>query len=138
MKNALYQAEIEKMCRLYQNILNEAQDRLNASKTFSNMEKQGIIHSLQILIENSIGKAKHVLKFKAQEIPVSPYDVFQVLEEIGIINSEDQKKWKKLIDFRNAAVYEYMNVSEEIVFHLIRDHKYTFILDFLRKPFEDF
>ncbi len=135
MKIALYQAETEKMCRLHQKILDEARDRLNIAETFSEMEKQGIIHSLQVIIENSIRKAKHLLKIKAQDVPVSAYDVFQVLEQEKIINSEEQKQWKKIIGFRNTVVHEYMNVSEKIVFYLVSEQKYKFILDFLRKPF---
>ena len=138
MKIALYQAETEKMCRLHQKILDEARDRLNIAETFSEMEKQGIIHSLQVIIENSIRKAKHLLKIKAQDVPVSAYDVFQVLEQEKIINSEEQKQWKKIIGFRNTVVHEYMNVSEKIVFYLVSEQKYKFILDFLRKPFEKF
>ena len=74
MKIELYQAETEKLCRLHQNILEEARDRLQSGDNFSNMEKQGIIHSLQVLIENAIGKAKHLLNIKQQTIPVSAYD----------------------------------------------------------------
>jgi len=39
MKLALYQAETEKMCRLHQNILDEARYRLGTAETFSEMEK---------------------------------------------------------------------------------------------------
>ena len=123
---------------IHQQILDEARYRLGNDETFSEMEKQGIIHSLQIIIENSIGKAKHLLKIKQENIPVSAYDVFQVLEQTGIINPEDEKQWKKVIGFRNMVVHEYMNVSEEIVFYLVREQKYQFILDFLTKPFDEF
>jgi len=133
MKLALYQAETEKMCRLHQKILDEARYRLGTAKKFSDMEKQGIIHSLQIIIENSIGKAKHVLKIKQEKIPVSAYDVFQVLEQTGIINSEDEKQWKKVIGFRNTVVHEYMNVSEEIVFYLSRRAKISIYTGFFNK-----
>ena len=120
MKIALYHAETKKQCRLHQQILDEARYRLGTAETFSEMEKQGIIHSLQIIIENSIGKAKHVLKLKQKDIPVSAYDVFQLLKQIGIISSEDEAQWKQVIGFRNTVVHEYMKVSEEIVFYLVR------------------
>jgi len=133
MKIELYQAETEKLCRLHQNILEEARDRLQSFDNFSNMEKQGIIHSLQVLIENAIGKAKHLLKIKQQTIPV--YDVFELLHQLNIINEID--KWKKTIGFRNTILHEYMNVSETIVFAIIAKQEYQFILDFLNKPFSD-
>jgi len=136
MKIELYQAETEKLCRLHQTILEEARDRLQSGDNFSNMEKQGIIHSLQVLIENAIGKAKHLLKLKQQTIPVSAYDVFDLLHQLNIINEID--KWQKTIGFRNTIVHEYMNVSEKIVFAIIAKQEYQFILDFLNKPFSDF
>jgi uncharacterized protein YutE (UPF0331/DUF86 family) len=136
MKIELYQAETEKICRLHQNILEEARDRLQMGNNFSNMEKQGIIHSLQVLIENAIGKAKHLLKLKQQTIPTSAYDVFELLQQLDIINDSD--KWQKTIGFRNTIVHEYMNVSETIVFAIIEKQEYQFILDFLNKPFAEF
>jgi len=136
MKIELYQAETEKMCRFHQKILDEARQRLETEEPFSDMEKLGIIHALQVLIENSIGKAKHLLKFKQETIPISSYDVFQLLHQLNFIN--DVKKWNKIIGFRNAIVHEYMNISEEIVFSIVSKKEYQFVLDFLNKPFEEF
>ena len=138
MKTELYQAETEKMCRLHQGVLDEARQRLKMGEQFSNMEKLGIIHALQVLIENAIGKAKHLLKFKQQVIPVSAYDVFQLLQQLNIITNVEKRQWDKTIGFRNTVVHEYMNVSEDIVFAIVRKQEYQFTLDFLNKPFEDF
>ena len=80
MKIALYQAETEKMCRLHQSILDEAKQRLEVGDHFSDMEKLGIIHALQVLIENAIGKAKHLLKAKQQVIPVSAHRVITIFQ----------------------------------------------------------
>ena len=136
MKIELYQAETEKMCRFHKKILDEAQQRLDADDSFSDMEKLGIIHALQVIIENSIGKAKHLLKIRQQAIPVSAYDTFELLQQLNLIN--DAHKWNKIIGFRNTVVHEYMNVSEDIVFAIVRKQTYQFVLDFLNKPFEDF
>jgi len=138
MKIELYQAETEKMCRLHQSVLDEARQRLEIGDHFSNMEKLGIIHALQVLIENAIGKAKHLLKLKQQVIPVSAYDVFQLLQQLDLISEFEKGQWDKTIGFRNTVVHEYMNVSEEIVFAIVRKQEYQFTLDFLNKPFEDF
>ena len=136
MKIEIYQAETEKMCRFHQAILNEAKQRLDKYEPFSDMEKLGIIHALQVLIENAIGKAKHLLKVKQQTIPVSAYDVFQLLQQLHLINNLEQ--WHKIIGFRNTVVHEYMNVSEEIVFAIIKKQDYQFVLDFLNQPFDKF
>lgn len=138
MKIVLYQAETEKICRFHQSILDEARQRLEVGDNFSDMEKLGIIHALQVLIENAVGKAKHLLKIKQQVIPVSAYDVFQLLQQINLISDVEKKQWDKTIGFRNTVVHEYMNVSEEIVFTIVRKREYQFTLDFLNKPFEEF
>lgn len=138
MKIALYQAETEKKCRLHQSILDEAKQRLEVGEHFSDMEKLGIIHALQVLIENAIGKAKHLLKAKQQVIPVSASDVFQLLQQLNLISAVEKRQWDKTIGFRNTVVHEYMNVSEDIVFAIIRNQEYQFTLNFLNKPFEDF
>ncbi|MDM8565362.1 DUF86 domain-containing protein [Candidatus Halobeggiatoa sp. HSG11] len=138
MKIELYQAETEKMCRLHQGVLDEARQRLEMGDTFSYMEKLGIIHALQVLIENSIGKAKHLLKIKQQVIPVSAYDVFQLLQQLNIISEVEKIQWDKTIGFRNTVVHEYMNVSDDIVFAIVRKQEYQFTVDFLNKSFEDF
>ena len=41
------------------------------------------MHALQVLVENAIGKTKHLLKAAGQEISVSAYDAFAVLASIG-------------------------------------------------------
>lgn len=136
MKIELYQAETEKMCRFHQNILDEAKQRLEANDPFSNMEKLGIIHALQVLIENAIGKAKHLLKMKQQTVPVSAHDVFQLLQQLNLI--DNLEKWNKIIGFRNAVVHEYLTISEDIVFAIVTKQEYQFVLDFLNQPFEAF
>jgi uncharacterized protein YutE (UPF0331/DUF86 family) len=136
MKIELYQAETEKMCRFHQNILDEAKQRLEANDSFSNMEKLGIIHALQVLIENAIGKAKHLLKMKQQPVPVSAHDVFQLLQQLNLI--DNLEKWNKIIGFRNAVVHEYLTISEDMVFAIVTKQEYQFVLDFLNKPFEAF
>jgi len=138
MKTELYQAETEKLCRLHESILDEACRRLNAGNHFSDMEKQGIIHSLQVLVENAIGKAKLLLKEHGCEVPVSAHDVFASLKGQGLISAAEQQQWRKAVGFRNTVVHEYMDVSEAIVFNIIRQRDYRKVLSFLRKSFDAF
>jgi uncharacterized protein YutE (UPF0331/DUF86 family) len=51
------------------------------------LEQSGVLHALQILIENSIGKAKHLLKQANKLVPVSAYDAFASLEQHRFISS---------------------------------------------------
>ncbi len=138
MKIELYQAETEKICLSHVSILEDAGDRMIAGKRFSLLEEKGLIHTLQILIENAIGKGKHVLKYLNKKVPVSGYDVFETLSDLGKIKTDQLTQWHKIIGLRNNIVHEYMTVNMEIVFDVIKNHRYRLIADFLVTPFEAF
>jgi len=90
------------------------------------------------LIENAIGKAKHLLKYFEIEVPVSAYDSFEYLLNNKIITKDDFLSWKSIIGLRNTSVHEYMNVENKIVINIIKTNKYKFITEFLKSPFSDF
>jgi len=52
MKIDLYQAETEKTCLFHEKILKQAYDVFVDNKELSEMEFQGVIHSLQVIVEN--------------------------------------------------------------------------------------
>lgn len=135
MKIELYQAETEKTCRFHQSILDEVSARLKQADTLSNLETNGVIHSLQVLIENAIGKTKHLLKFHGKNIPVSGYDAFEALKHNQLISASDLSKWQKIIGFRNTIVHEYVNVDLDLVNKIVINKEYQIIIDFLLKPF---
>ena len=66
----IYQQQTERLILLHGRILAEATERLLNGKALSPMEEQGVLHSLQVVIENSIGKAKHYLKHLGLKVPV--------------------------------------------------------------------
>lgn len=135
MKIELYQAETEKTCRFHQSILDDVSARLKQKDTLSDLETNGVIHSLQVLIENAIGKAKHLLKFHGKSIPVSGHDAFEALKNYELISANELSNWQKIIGFRNTIVHEYMNVNLELVNKIVINKEYQIIIDFLMKPF---
>ena len=46
-----------------------------------------VLHALQVLIENAIGKGKQLLKAQRQPVPISAYDTFKALSENGGIDT---------------------------------------------------
>lgn len=130
----IYQQQTERLILLHGRILAEATERLLNGKALSPMEEQGVLHSLQVVIENSIGKAKHYLKHLGLKVPVSAYDCFYELWLAKIISEQDLKNWKKVIGLRNAIVHEYMDVDMSIVQDVIKNTYYAFIIGFLSKP----
>lgn len=138
MNLTLYQQQSEKLAKFNGYLLDEAAQRLKQSNSFTSMEEMGILHSLQVIIENAIGKAKHILKMKNYSVPVSAYDSFELLELNQLILKKDLEIWRKIIGLRNSIVHEYMEVNMDIVFDVVEQHYYQFILDFLVKPFSDY
>lgn len=134
----LYQQETEKLAERNGNLLNELHNKLAQTAELSMMEEQAMLHALQVIIENAIGKARHLLKAKNKKVPVSAYDLFERLQELGLINHEAQQKWKKIIGLRNTIVHEYMKINITLVKTIVKNEQYRFVLDFLNSPFTQF
>lgn len=134
MRLDLYQAETERIANEQMALLEEARERLLAKSSLSRLEQGGVLHALQVLIENSIGKAKHILKSAGQSVPVSAYDTFAALEIHGHISLHELQQWNSAIGLRNRIVHDYMNIDMQLVFEFINNNDHRFIADFLRKP----
>lgn len=132
MKYELYQAETDKVCAEMELILLEAGRVFENNEGLSLMEKQGVIHSVQVIVENAIGKAKHILKKNQLDVPVSAHDSFESLFLNSVISSEDFEDWRKIIGLRNAIVHEYMNINFDIIKSIVIKREYAFVLKFLR------
>ena len=69
MRLDLYQAETAQIASEYSSLLDEARQQLSAGGTLSRLEQNGVLHALQVLIENAIGKAKQILKAVIKSYP---------------------------------------------------------------------
>ena len=97
-----------------------------------------MLHSIQVVIENATGKARHLLKMHNKKVPVSEYDLFEDLKANGFINQQDLNQWKKVIGLKNTIVHECMNVDLELLKKVVLEKQYKFVLQFLKKPFDRF
>ncbi len=138
MQSDLYQIETEKLATRSGNLLEELATKLNSGGKFSPLDEQAMLHLLQVAIENAIGKAKHILKRRGMKPPVSAYDVFEELLAVKVIDAHEQDQWKKIVGLRNTLVHEYMKIQFDMVKDMVMNRQYNFVLDFLRKPFEQF
>lgn len=134
----LYQKETEKLAERNGRLLNELHNKLVQSAEFSIIEEQAMLHTLQVIIENAIGKARHLLKARNEKVPVSAYDLFEQLRNIGMMNAEVLQKWKSIIGLRNTIVHEYMKVNIALVKTIVKNEQYRFVLDFLNTPIKQF
>ena len=89
MRLDLYHAETRRIASEQGALLATARDIILAGRHLTPLEQGGMLHALQIIIENAIGKAKHLLKLEGQDIPISAFDSFKALSNQGYITSAD-------------------------------------------------
>jgi len=79
MRLELYQAETARIAAEQAALLTQARQIFAQGRTLTALEQSGVLHALQVLIENAIGKAKQLLKAHNEPVPVSAYDAFAAL-----------------------------------------------------------
>lgn len=137
MRTDLYHAETKRIAAQQGALLDEARSRLLASQHLSPLEQNGVLHGLQVLIENAIGKAKQLLKARGEVVPISDYDAFAALARTGLINQEKLPEWHGIIGLRNRIVHDYMNVDMDKILTLVSQGRYALLLDFLMAPLNE-
>lgn len=135
MRLDLYQEECERIANEQIALLDDVRQRILSGGSLSRLEQNGVLHALQVLIENAIGKTKHLLKFLGEPVPVSAYDAFATLERRGNFTPQELTQWNAVIGLRNRIVHDYMNIDINFVYELIKTHYYQFLGEFLCKPF---
>lgn len=133
MRLDLYQAETERIATEQAAVLEEARRILASNRPLTPLENNGLLHALQVLIENAIGKAKQWLKASGLVVPISAYDAFSALANAGLLDPQDLKTWNVLIGIRNRIVHDYMNIDLERIHALIREGGDRFVIDFLMR-----
>lgn len=134
MRLDLYQKETALIAQEQSSLLDEARERLTAGASLSRLEQNGILHAIQVLVENAVGKAKQLLKAAEKQVPLSAYDSFIGLANLGIIDENDLPAWNAAIGLRNRIVHDYMNIDMTRVLELVRSGQYQFVTAFLMTP----
>ena len=117
-------------------LLDEARMTLLSGGTLSRLEQNGVLHAIQLLVENAVGKAKQLLKAAGKQVPLSAYDGFLGLglAELGAVKTNGLTDWNAAIGLRNRIVHDYMNIDMPRVLELVKKEQYRFITDFLLAP----
>lgn len=134
MRLDLYHTECCRIAEEQSAVLQEAKDKLNNGQTLSKLELNGVLHGLQVLVENAIGKAKQILKALGGPVPLSAYDAFASLHTKKMLSDAQLQQWNAAIGLRNRIVHEYMSVDMTLVLALVDQQGYLFVVDFLRQP----
>ena len=134
MRLDLYQAETALIAQEQSSLLDEARAILLAGGTLSRLEQNGVLHAIQVLVENAIGKAKQLHKAAGKQVPLSAYDSLLGLTELGVVKTSDLTAWNAAIGLRNRIVHDYMNIDMMRVLELVKNEQYRFITEFLLAP----
>jgi len=107
-------------------------DLLSSKKVLSPIELRAAKNSLQVMIENLIGKTKRILKhYDCPIIPQRSKDALNFLYDVGAIDDEIYKSLSGAIGFRNSMIHDYMKFDPEVLYKILRDKKYMDIYNFL-------
>lgn len=135
MRLELYEAECLRIAQECGAMLNEAKALFaTPGRVLTPLEQGGVLHALQVLIENAIGKAKHSLKAIGAEVPVSAYDAFSAMAHRHLISQHDLPQWNAIVGLRNRIVHDYMNVDMAQIAAIIQGDRHVFVIDFLQAP----
>ena len=134
MQLDLYQQETDRLARELLAMLDEVRLRLIDQKALTALEQAGVLHALQVLTENAIGKAKLWIKQRHEAVPVSAYDAFAQLHRDKLITDEAMRNWTAAIGLRNRIVHNYLNVDMSVIEALVKEQKYQLQVQFLLTP----
>lgn len=136
MRLELYQAETRRIAAEQSAVLDSARAIVVQGRPLTLLEQGGVLHALQILVENAIGKAKHILKLRGQPVPTSAHDAFATLARLGLVDTAQLSQWNAVIGMRNRIVHEYMNIDMDRILELVTQRKEQFVVEFLQTPFD--
>jgi uncharacterized protein YutE (UPF0331/DUF86 family) len=137
MRLDLYQAETARIASEQSALLENARAILTQGRPLTPLELSGVLHALQVLVENAIGKAKQLLKARNLNVPISGYDAFSALNSAGLVQAKDLVQWNAAVGLRNRIVHDYMNIETPQIINLVSLHKDQFIVDFLLQEFKE-
>lgn len=67
-------------------------------------------------------------------VPVSAYDAFLSLKQLGKLGGASIEEWNAIIGLRNRIVPGYMNIDMALVLGLVREQRYRIVTEFLMQP----
>ena len=119
------------------NVLDQLCELLNAGKELDLIQIRATKSALQVLIENTIGKGKQILKhFQCPMVFHKGKEIFWVLTEAGVIDEELQGVLTQAIGFRNSMIHDYLNFDEKILVEILINEQHIKIYNFLIAPVE--
>jgi uncharacterized protein YutE (UPF0331/DUF86 family) len=90
--------------------------KISLNEYQENWKTQRIVErTLQILVEECIDMANHIIADEGLRLPVGYADAFQVLVENKIIPKKLSATMEKMAKFRNVVIHQYEKIDPRIV-----------------------
>jgi len=90
--------------------------KISGNEYKKNWKTQRIVErTLQILVEECIDIANHIIADEGLRLPVGYADAFQVLMENRIIKKKLSATMEKMAKFRNVIIHQYEKIDPGIV-----------------------
>ncbi|GAX90517.1 type VII toxin-antitoxin system HepT family RNase toxin [Effusibacillus lacus] len=86
------------------------------------LTRRFVERTLHIAIEACLDIANHIISYEGYREPKSNKDTFEILEEQHIIDKNLAEKLKKMAQFRNVIVHDYVTIQEQIVYAVLVNH----------------
>lgn len=90
--------------------------------TKDKITRRFVERTLHIAIEACLDISNHIISYEGYREPQTNKDSFEVLMEQGIIDSELNIRLKKMAQFRNVIVHDYVGIQPEIVYAVLTKH----------------
>jgi len=71
-------------------------------------------------VEACLDIANHIISYEGYREPIDNKDIFQVLFEQEIIDEKLKESLKKMAQFRNVIVHDYVRIQPEIVYNILQ------------------
>jgi len=79
-----------------------------------------IERTLHLAIECCLDISQHIISYEKYREPVSNQDIFQILIEENILDKDLGENLKKMAQFRNVIVHEYIKINPEIIYSILK------------------
>lgn len=111
----------------------EILDEMSQKDAWNKIEIRAVKNSIQVLVENAIGKAKRILKhFNCPVVPQKGSDAFEFMYDMDLIDDDVFRTMKSAIGLRNAMIHDYMNFDDAILKNVVTSKKYKDVVAFLQ------
>jgi uncharacterized protein YutE (UPF0331/DUF86 family) len=132
MKFDTYLESTQKTAESEKEVLDTLNSYLQRKTSLGKIEMRAARASLQILIENAIGKARRILKhYNCPIVPSRGRDAFEIMYNTSLIDDEQYQNLMQAVGFRNAMIHDYMNFDESILLKIVANQRYLNIYHFL-------